>query len=164
MKISIKWLLVGYVAAILVCVGWKARYAFAGSGSSSASVFEAVAVTNGDSTGHDKQIIEDALQLLTSVPNWTQNDDEFCVPGRPLTLYCALAISAKANGRNLSPADNVIARVNDTILAMAANPDDYPSPATKPFAVILAFNNHASSDRDSVIDILAQSLTDVEPR
>jgi hypothetical protein len=112
----------------------------------------------GTTMSTDVEVLSDAFTLIKSDVPWVQNNDEFCHLNEPITLYCALAIPAKLQGKPINEDSVVFQNVAKSILEIVDRDPDYSLNVTDTIQFLLEFNNHPKTDRRLLESVLEHSM------
>ncbi|MEM7432259.1 MAG: hypothetical protein AAF351_10070 [Pseudomonadota bacterium] len=157
-KLNWKWVFLGYVLAILLALTWKARYVL--DAKLSNQTYQTIADIVRDETAlyqRDIDVLTEALRLLDSDIPWAQNNNEYCILGEPITLYCAVAIAAK---QHHAPLVNDAAFLQRLVVSIG---DSLGTGLTTPIRsksavrLLFEFNNHPDSNRQLVSGALRRA-------
>jgi len=145
--------LAGLFFTLFLCAIWKFRSSVKQFISRvTADIEQPVTVV---AAANDNLIVRRTRELLSERSIWDKNYQGHCVLGEKLTLYCALALSAKELTGNY----DLLAAYRQTLLQAISKkyPERYhynPNPLSFGQDPLLNFNNHPSTSYDDLISLL----------
>lgn len=150
----------GMLLALLVFVVWQKRYAV--SVKMTRPIKPAIP-THCRCNPDDLHVTHRALEMLDSKSAWTKNNAVHCINGGPVTLFCALALSAKEINGTYNESAAYIQEVLTTILEkFPERYNVYNNESHQCFDLFFVFNNHEMTTYDDVIHLLKAAEVNIK--